>query len=126
MELFNQGGFEALLKDLPPEFEWHVAQHTPEGREIHSTREAKQFFESMRDLFPDYRVEAVEYSNAGPNVFLVRMRATGTGKGSELSLDFEFTDVCETRDGEWVRVREFLDHDEALRAARQSAAPDQA
>jgi uncharacterized protein len=68
------------------------------------------------EAWNDLRVEAEELIDAGDRV-VVLTRQTGTAKASGISLDREFADVWEIRDGKVVEVRFYWNRAEALEAA---------
>ncbi len=70
---------------------------------------------AIRDVYPDFHFEAVEYRDAGEEVV-----ALGVGRGTAASgvrVEWRQGHVWTIRDGRAVRFRWFNDQSEAVRAA---------
>ena len=69
----------------------------------------------MMEEFDDVRTESVEFIDGG-DVVVVPSRFSGRGKRSGAPVDLGITFVYTVEDGQIVRVRNFQDKADALRA----------
>ena len=88
-----------------------VAGESYRGREG-----VERYFAETSDTWGDLHVAVAESRDLGDRV-LVLGRLEGHGKGSSVPVDAQFGVIIEFRDGKISRVRGYLDHGEATRAA---------
>jgi ketosteroid isomerase-like protein len=120
LQALNRGDIETMLVDFAADAEWHTQPNFPDRGVARGTDRIKQVFTRWRETFPDYRTAAEEYIDAGHGVFVIRMTGSGTGTSSGAGSVIHFSEVVTMRNGVVVTVREFFDHDEALKAAHLS------
>ena len=120
IDAFNRRDVEALADVVTPDFEWFPAlPSTVEGERFsgyHGREGIETYFEDVRVTWEGLRVLGNEFRDRGDSV-LVLGRADGRGRGSGVEVDIPLGIVYDFRDGKISRVRTYLDHDEALRAA---------
>jgi hypothetical protein len=68
------------------------------------------------EMWDEYRVEPLEYSDLGAQV-LVRFREVARGKLSGMEIDRSIWDLYTVEGGEIVRLEIYADRDKAMRAA---------
>ena len=76
----------------------------------------EHFYAMLSESWEDFQSVPQEYRDLGDRV-LALGRNRGRGKGSGVAVDGPSGGLFEFRDGKISRVRLFLDHGEALRAA---------
>ena len=118
-EAFNRHDFEAAFFGLDPELEWHTVADVPGPRIMRGRRSVIEAFRGLLAEFPDWHVEPQEFTEAGAAI-LVRNLGTATGRDSGVPVRQPFTQVWTFRGDRPVLVREYLDHREALEAARRA------
>jgi ketosteroid isomerase-like protein len=108
-----------LWARLAPDFELHgrediVDQQTYRGREA-----SKDFWRMLQEVWAEIRWEPLEFTDLGEAV-VVEARIVGVGRGSDLPIEADETDVFWFRDGQIVRLQGFPTKEEALEAVRAS------
>jgi ketosteroid isomerase-like protein len=81
--------------------------------------EIRPFFETLSDLYSEYRVEADEFIDAGDRVVTVE-RIGGRGlKGSDAAtwVEDKVVRLITFKDGKLWRIKEYRNRDQALEAA---------
>jgi len=108
----------AMYDDLcTADFEYFPALMGIVDSESFQGREAlARYYEVVSDTWEEFRVSGEEFRDLGESV-LTRIRAEGRGKGSHVPVVGHQTLICDFRGGKISRVRTYLDHGEALRAA---------
>jgi ketosteroid isomerase-like protein len=76
----------------------------------------ERFYAMLDESWDDFQSVIEEYRDLGDRV-LALGRNRGRGKGSRVPVDGPSGALFEFRDGKIARIRLFLDHGEALRAA---------
>jgi ketosteroid isomerase-like protein len=115
-EAFNRHDFDGAFFGLHPDLVWETAVNVP-GPQVFRGREGVvEAFTGLLEEFPDWRVEPQEFVEA-EDAILVRNVGVATGRESGVPIRQPFTQMWEFSDGRPIRVREFLDHDDALAAA---------
>jgi ketosteroid isomerase-like protein len=77
-----------------------------------------QYLREWLEPFSEYRVENLDYIEAG-NCVLVPARQWGVGGGSGARVEIELTTLYELRDGQIARIHQYDTLEEAREAARQ-------
>jgi len=115
-EAFNRGDLRSALEAFDPEAEWQQAREDPDAETLHGTGAIRRLWESWREAYPDIRIEGDEIIMAGERVF-VWVRITGHGAASGIEMAMEEAYVYTFRDGRIVRLEDYFDRQEGLRAA---------
>lgn len=117
MDAYNRRDVDAYVDCATPDFELvPVFVGAVEGGSYQGREGIERVFEATRDTWDDYRIVADEFRDLGDRVLLVG-RAEGRGRSSGVSVDAPFGSVVDFRGGKISRIRSYLDHGEALRAA---------
>ena len=114
-EAFNRHDFDAAFAGVHPDLEWETFPGTPGVERLQGRRAVIEGFHDLLGEFPDWRVEPQEFID-GRDAILVRNIGTATGRRSGMPVRQSFTQVWTFRDGRPVRVREYPDHQAALKA----------
>ena len=113
---FNAGERTAELWFWHPDAEYHAAREDPDSAVHRGIDAIRQQFASWQEAYPDLKVEILEAEGNGEQVFLW-VRFSGHGAASGIPLQMELAHVYTLRDGKAACVVEYMDRDEALRAA---------
>jgi ketosteroid isomerase-like protein len=115
----NRGDAEALVAELDPEVEWHGAILMAMGGTQTVYRGHEGVREWLRDLYEtlsDFQAEYPEIRDLGDRTVAIgRVRARGAV--SEAEIESPHGTVTDFKDGKAIRVRTYLDPNEALEAA---------
>jgi ketosteroid isomerase-like protein len=118
-EAFNRRDTEALLKELHTEVAWCPVFQVMLGGEatVYRGHEGvRDAFREWYDTLAEIHAEVSEIRNLGEQIVaLGHIRARGQGSGAEVDSPAGW--VAEFKDGKAVRVREYLDPQQALEAA---------
>jgi ketosteroid isomerase-like protein len=115
-EAFNRHDFDSAFFGFHPDLEWHTVADVPAAKVTYGREGVIQAFRDLLEEFPDWRVEPQEFIE-GADAILVRNVATATARESGVPIRQPFTQVWSFSNGAPIRVREFLDHAEALATA---------
>jgi ketosteroid isomerase-like protein len=117
LEAFNRRDFDAGLKEIDPEVEWHAAIQTLGEATVYRGHEGlRDLYRGFSGAFAEIHYEFSEIRDLGDRVLAVgRMRARGTGSGVETESPWAF--LVQFKNGKAISVRAFLDPKEALDAA---------
>jgi len=102
-----------------PDFEWFPAMAVSLGTDVYRGRKGiKDYFRDSSEAWDDLRDvrSASEFRDLGDSV-LVLSRFAGRGRGSGVEVDAPLGIVFDLRGGKVSRIRAYLDHGDALRAA---------
>jgi ketosteroid isomerase-like protein len=119
-ELWNEGDLSTVAEMWSDDFELHTAPEWP-GQQIFYGREAAIRFltEEIAEVISFDKIEVERIELVGDELVICMTAHT---KGAESNLDIGWVPifhVAQIRDGKVVRVRAFLDEDQALKAARE-------
>jgi ketosteroid isomerase-like protein len=119
VDAINRGDAEALVAELDPEVEWHGAILMAMGGTQTVYRGHEGVREWLRDLYEtlsDFQAEYPEIRDLGDRAVAIgRVRARGAA--SEAEIESPHGTVTDFKDGKAIRVRTYLDPNEALKAA---------
>jgi ketosteroid isomerase-like protein len=117
MDAFNGREVDRFFEHTAPDFEWFPAMPGLVGDSGYRGREGVEtYLVDIGDTWEEYRVLAEELRDLGDRVLMLG-RIEGRGRGSRAWVDTPTGTIFDFRDGEVVRVRTYLDHAEALKAA---------
>ena len=117
IDAFNRRDVNVLAKLTTPDFAWFPAlPGVVEGDGYQGRKGIETYFEEIRSTWDGLRVLADEFRDLGDSV-LALGRAEGRGRASGVQVDALLGMVFDFRSGKISRVRTYLDHGEALRAA---------
>jgi ketosteroid isomerase-like protein len=105
-----------LWARLAPDFELHERPDLPDAKTYRGRDEAKKFWRTTQELFAELHWEPREFIDLGHAV-VVETRLVALGRGSDVRVEADETDVFWFRDGVIVRLQGFASKAEALEAA---------
>lgn len=88
----------------------------PDQRTYRGREEVKEFWRMLQEVWAELRWEPLEFTDLG-DVVVVETRLIGVGRGSDLRIEADETDVFWFRDGEITVLTGFATKEEALEAA---------
>jgi ketosteroid isomerase-like protein len=114
----NRRDVEALLEELDPEVEWHVAlpaSGTGGARVYPGHEGVREFQLELDETFDEIHIECAEIRDLGDRVLAIgHIRMTGKASGAETESPIAY--VMEFTNGKAIRLRAYLDPNEALEA----------
>jgi ketosteroid isomerase-like protein len=116
-EAFNERELEAFAAMTTDDFEWTTSMMAIEGDVFWGRKGIDTYFERMREVWDDFRGFADDYRDLGDRVlWLGRLEGRGRGSGVPVSTPLDI--IFDVRGDKISRMHSYLDHDEAMRAAR--------
>jgi ketosteroid isomerase-like protein len=109
-----------LWAHLAPDFELHGRPDVPDSQVYRGREATKEFFRMLQEVWAELRWEPLEFSDLGDAV-LVETRITAVGRGSDVRIEADETDIFWFRDGKIVRLQGFPTKEQALEALQDSA-----
>ncbi len=116
IDAYNRGDLDAIDELCSPDFEWSTVMGAVEVETFRGRAGVERYYEALDDAWEEFRVVAEELRELGERV-LVLGRFQGRGRGSGVPVDSPVGIIYDLRGGKASRVRSYLDHGEALRAA---------
>ena len=85
-EAFNEGGVEAFLERLAPEFQLRDRESSPDRAETRYGKQGiKELFDSYMEAFDALRLEPQEFIDCGDQIVVsLHQRVRGKGSGAEV------------------------------------------
>jgi ketosteroid isomerase-like protein len=120
-EAFNQGGVEAFLERLAPDFHVRDRASSPDRETRYGREGIKQLFDSYMEAFDALRLEPEEFIDAGDQI-VVSLHQWVRGKGSGAEVGGHIAHVWTLRGPDAHQLRIFADKDQALDALRAEGA----
>jgi ketosteroid isomerase-like protein len=105
-----------LWARLAPDFELHERPDLPDAKVYRGREESKEFWRKTQELFAEIHWEPLDFIDLG-HAIVVETRLLVIGRGSDVRIEADETDVFWFRDGLLVRLQGFATKEEALQAA---------
>ncbi len=119
VDAINRRDVESVLPELDPDVEWHSAILMGLGgkRTVYRGHEGiREFLRDLSETLSDLQAEYSEVRDLGDRIVGIgHIRTRGTASGAET--ESPIGSVVDLKNGKGIRVRTFLDHEEALEAA---------
>jgi ketosteroid isomerase-like protein len=117
-EAMERGDAEGALAALNPEIEWHATVGgVDEGRVARGHDEVVQGFLDYFEVWERIELRAEDFIDAGGEEVVVFFHEVAKGRKSGIVVETDTGTINTVRNGKIVRVRSYMDRDEALRAA---------
>ena len=116
IDAFNRRDVDAIFACVNPDVEWFPAM-TLGGAPLRGREGIESYVREVSDTWEEYRVVVQDFRELADERVLALSRIEGRGAGSGGLVDAEMAQVFDFRDGRIARVRTYLGHNEALRAA---------
>jgi ketosteroid isomerase-like protein len=117
-EAFGRGDVDALLALLHPDIEWRTTHAVPFQGTYRGTDEFLRGMSEWTEPFDDLTTTVEEMLDVGEHV-LVRHRMRGRGRDSGAEVNLVLWQLVSVRDGQLVRMHDYVTREEAFEAARQ-------
>lgn len=115
IEAFNSGDLDRAFEWTDPEIEWVVAREHPNAA-THRGRDAvASYFREWQDTLNEMHLNIDRVVEAGDSVVTIG-KVSGVGAGSGAPIEIPIAFVSEVREGKTVRVEEYLNPGQALKA----------
>jgi|SRR5215212_6799653 len=121
LEDLYRSGYDWFNREREPPPTWHPdgefvnAREDPDHQIYRGIEAIRKQHQGWFDSYPDLRVEPIEIRSNGDRVF-AWVRFTGHAATSGVALQMELAHVGTWQDEKMVRLEEFFDRAEALRA----------
>ena len=117
MNAVNRRDVDALAEITTPDLEWFPVFAARVEGDVYRGREGiETFLGEVDEIWEEFLPVPEEYRDLGDRVLgLGRLKTRGRGSG--VPIDSPWGGIYDFRGGEVARIRTFLDHGEALRAA---------
>ena len=101
---------------VPPELEWHPAPESPDYEVRHGPQGVSEYFDQVLENAIVWEPRITGVTEAGADTYVVAAEATAESRHG-FSGEFRFSQVWDFDGDRPIRVREFLQHSQALEAA---------
>lgn len=116
IDAFNRRDVDAIFECVNEDVEWFPAM-TLGGGPLRGREGIESYVREVSDTWKEYLVVEQDFRDLGGDQVLVLSRVEGRGAGSGGVVDAAMGQIFDFRDGKIARVRTYLDHIEALKAA---------
>jgi ketosteroid isomerase-like protein len=116
IDAFNATDVELFVALTTPDFEWSPSMVAIEGEIFRGREGIEKYFASLSTAWEDFHILDDRFRDHA-DVVVMLGGLKGRGKGSGVPVDASLGMVFDLRDGRISRIRGYLDHAEALRAA---------
>jgi ketosteroid isomerase-like protein len=116
IDAFNGTDIDVFTALTTPDFEWSPSMVAIEGEIFRGRDGIEKYFGSLNNAWERFHILRDGFRDAADLVIMLG-RLEGRGKASGVQVVESLGMVFDFRDGEISRIRGYLDHGEALRAA---------
>jgi ketosteroid isomerase-like protein len=116
IDAFNRRDVEGFAEITTPDFEWATSVMAVEGEIFWGRDGIETYFGQMSDTWDEFLALADELRDLGDRVLWLG-RLEGRGRVSGVPVNAPLDILYDFRGANISRMRSFLDHEEALRAA---------
>ena len=113
---FNGREIDAFAALTTDDFEWSPSMAAIEGKTFQGREGIDTYFARLEEAWETFQIHRERFSDSAEAVVMLG-RLEGRGKGSGVPVDSSLGMVFDFRDGAISRIRGYLDHAEAMRAA---------
>jgi uncharacterized protein len=113
------GRLDDWLNFFSEDIRWEAAEDAPDAGTYRGHEGIRGYFQDWLDTVDGFRQDLRELTEVGDCIVAdVRFNARIKGTDNEMALDFSMVSLIE--DGKIIRIKEFLEHDDALAYAEGS------
>jgi ketosteroid isomerase-like protein len=113
---FNEREIDAFATLTTPDFQWSPSMVAIEGETFLGHEGIETYFGRLHEAWERFHIYPGRFRDSA-DVVVMLGRLEGRGKSSGVPVDSSLGMVFDFRDGLISRIRGYLDHGEALRAA---------
>ena len=111
-------GLDALAEYWTDDIDHRAIEGALDDRgPMHGKEAVRDYLRDWLDMFDDFKVEPVEWIDAGEDQVVGVLRVSGRAKLSGVETDLTYAVVYTIRDGKIARGREYWTKEQALEAA---------
>lgn len=122
---YAAGDTETLASMIDPEIEVHGEAGLINAGDFTGLEGFLRWTGAWEEAWDDTRYELVQMSEIGDEHVVAAVRVTAVGKGSGVPIKDVYGYLWEIRGGKATRFHTYLEHETALRRARELAAGDE-
>jgi ketosteroid isomerase-like protein len=115
-DAFSRGDADAFAELTTSDVEWKVGLAAVEGEVFRGQEGVRAYFDRLRTAWSEFQFLTEEFRDLG-DVVVVLGRLRGCGRGGGVPVESPVGAVWELRQGKVWRLRAYLNHAEALKAA---------
>jgi ketosteroid isomerase-like protein len=113
---FNERDEDTFAHVTTDDFEWSTSVMAVEGEVFHGRKGIETYFSRMREAWDEFQALIDSWRDLDDRVMISgQIKARGRGSGAPVLAPLDI--LYDFRGGKISRMRSFLDHDEAMRAA---------
>jgi ketosteroid isomerase-like protein len=116
IDAFNERDVAAFAALTTPDFEWSPSMVAIESEIFRGREGIEKYFDSLKNAWEKFRILRDRFRTIADLVIMLG-RLEGRGAGSGVPVEASLGMVFDFRGGMISRIRGYLDHGEALRAA---------
>jgi len=113
---FNAGEVDAFTALTTSDFEWSPSMVAIEGEVFRGSEGIQRYFASLNSAWEEFLVRPESFRDLA-DVVVMLGRLRGCGKNSGVPVDAPLGMVFDFKQGKVARIRGYLDHGQACRAA---------
>ncbi len=114
---FAEGGLDALAEFWHPDINWRAIEGAVDDvGEMHGTAAARRYVQDWLDTFEDVTSVAEELLALGDDRVIAVQHMTGRARLSGIETELRYAVVYTLREREIIRIREYLNREQALKA----------
>ena len=118
LDALENGGVDALLPYIDPEFEFDVPPNVSVEPDTYRGHDGlRRYFDSFYEVMDDIRFVPDEFIAGGAGI-VVPMRLVARGKETGIESDIRTVGVWWLRDGKVIATEIYVELDDAMEAAR--------
>jgi ketosteroid isomerase-like protein len=117
LETWSGGDIEGLIETMDPEVRFDLSERVFNPGVYEGHDGFRRFVQEVDEVWEDFRIEPLEFIDAGEDKVVVSYLVRGRGKGSGVDVELPSTSVYTLRDGKLIEARMYRDHEKALEAA---------
>ncbi len=116
-EAIGERGLDGALEFMDPEVEFEPPEDAIEqGGTFKGHAAVRERWDLLLEPFDDVRIEVEDFVEAPDGRVVALFRVRGRGRASGAPVEMRLAHVITVRDGKAVRLKAYLDPDEAVRA----------
>jgi ketosteroid isomerase-like protein len=119
IDAFNRTDVDAFTQLTTADFEWSPSMVAIEGEIFRGSEGIAAYFASLSNAWKEFLIVPGTFREED-DVVIMLGGLSGRGRNSDVTVDSSLGMAFDLRGRKIARIRGYLDHDEALRAARAS------
>ena len=106
-----------MIERLDPEVRFDLSERVFNPGIYEGHDGFRRFVQEIDEVWEDFRIEPLEFIDAGEDKVVVSYLVRGRGKGSGVDVELPSTSVYTLRRGKLIEARMYREHRKALEAA---------